>query len=152
VSLDVYLEADAPPAAPTEGSGIYIRRNGETVDISRAEWDRAFPCQEPVILSREAEVDTTVYHRNITHNLNKMANAAGIYEHLWRPEEIGITRAKDLVEPLAAGLERLRAEPETFKAHNPPNGWGNYEGLVSFVETYLAACREYPEAGVRASR
>jgi len=37
---------------------------------------------------------TSVYDANITHNLGAMAEAAGIYKHLWRPEEIGITKAQ----------------------------------------------------------
>lgn len=95
---------------------------------------------------------TSVYENNMTHNLNKMADAAGIYEALWRPGEIGITKASQLIEPLTAGLERLRADPEKFKAYNPSNGWGTYEGLVDFVTSYLAACKEYPDADVTASR
>ena len=152
MSLDVYLELDNPPTSPTGGSGIYVRRNGQTVEMSREEWDRAFPGQEPVVLSAEYGVDCTVYEANITHNLGKMAGWAGIYDHLWRPDEIDITRAKELIEPLTAGLERLRANPETFKVHNPPNGWGDYDGLVGFVAGYLDACKKYPEAMVRVSR
>jgi hypothetical protein len=38
-----------------------------------------------------------VYSDNITHNLGEMADAAGIYKALWRPEEIGITKAAELV-------------------------------------------------------
>lgn len=34
-----------------------------------------------------------LYDANITHNLNRMADEAGIYEHVWRPEEIGVTTA-----------------------------------------------------------
>lgn len=30
--------------------------------------------------------------------------------------------------------------------------WGHYEGLVSFVERYLNACIENPEAIVKVSR
>lgn len=48
-----------------------------------------------------------VYDANITHNLNTMAEEAGIYKHLWRPEELGITKAKDLIEPLAEGLAKM---------------------------------------------
>lgn len=95
---------------------------------------------------------TTVYDGNITHNLTAMADAAGIYQHLWRPEELGITKAYDLIEPLQAGLERLRADPKTFKALNPPNGWGNYDGLVQFVSDYLAACIANPDADIEVSR
>lgn len=32
------------------------------------------------------------------------------------------------------------------------NGWGDYDGLVSFVRHYLAACRQWPEAMVEVSR
>lgn len=89
---------------------------------------------------------------NITHNLNSMAAAAGIYQHLWRPEELGLTKAHELVEPLQEGLARLRAEPDKFKALNPTNGWGTYETLCSFVEEYLAGCRKYPQADISVSR
>jgi hypothetical protein len=39
---------------------------------------------------------TCVYDANITHNLGAMAKAAGIYMHLWRPDEIGIKTASEL--------------------------------------------------------
>lgn len=152
MSLDVHLEADFPPTVPNDGSGIFIRRNGQTVEMTRAEWDRAFPGQEPVVVMAEANVNCTVYSANITHNLNKMADAAGIYRHLWRPEELGITKAKELIEPLHNGLEKLKEDPARFDQLNPSNGWGTYAGLVSFVENYLAACIKHPEAIIRVSR
>lgn len=89
-----------------------------------------------------------VYDRNITHNLGKMADKAGIYECLWRPEEIGIKYAKDLITPLTEGLKKLKENPEYFKQFNSPNGWGMYEHLVPFVERYLEACVENPDAEV----
>ena len=95
---------------------------------------------------------TVVFDGNITHNLNMMAEEAGIYKHLWRPEEIGITLAGQLIEPLTAGLELLKSDPERFKKFNPENGWGHYEGLVDFVEEYLKMCIEYPDAEVDANR
>ena len=94
----------------------------------------------------------TIYSQNITHNLNKMASEAGIYEHLWRPEEIGITKAGQLVEPLRAGLALLVQEPERFKALTPPNGWGTYEGLIDFLTEYIGVCEENQEADVSVSR
>lgn len=92
------------------------------------------------------------FQGNITHNLNAMAAEAGVYDVCWRPEENGITKAEQLIEPLKKGLERLKAEPERFKALNPSNGWGDYDGLVEWLEAYLAACVENPNADVRASR
>lgn len=93
-----------------------------------------------------------VYWANITHNLGEMAKAADIYNELWRPDENGIEVAKQLIEPLFAGLGRLKADPEKFKVFNASNGWGLYENFVPFVEKYLAACIENPDAAVSASR
>lgn len=95
---------------------------------------------------------TTVYDANITHNLNKMAEAAGIYKELWRPDEIGITKAFQLIEPLTAGWKRLCADREKFEAFNAPNGWGKYEHLVVFVHDYIEACKANPDADVSVSR
>jgi hypothetical protein len=39
--------------------------------------------------------ETSVFERNITHNLNRMADEAGIYGVIWRPEENGIETAAD---------------------------------------------------------
>jgi hypothetical protein len=99
-----------------------------------------------------ADRPTEVYGRNITHNLNKMAMEAGIYEALWRPEEIGIVRADQLIEPLTVGLDKLKADPEHYQKFNAPNGWGMYEHFVPFVEDYLEACKENPDAEVNVSR
>ena len=94
----------------------------------------------------------TYYSGNITHNLGRMASEAGIYEALWRPEEIGVTIASSLAPLLRAGLERLRADPDGFKKYDSPNGWGLYVHFVPFVEEYLAACLAHPDARVRVSR
>ena len=96
--------------------------------------------------------ETKIYDRNITHNLNKMADEAGIYKHLWRPEEIEITKAAQLIEPLREGLSLLLSDPERFKKFDPENKWGDYDGLVNFVREYLAACEENPNASVSVSR
>lgn len=95
-----------------------------------------------------------VYERNITHNLGHMAEKAGLYKALWRPEEIegfGGTAA-ELVPFLLEGLAKLKADPEYFRQFNSANGWGNYENLVVFVEAYLEACEANPDATVSVSR
>ena len=93
-----------------------------------------------------------LFTANITHNLANMAGEAGIYEHLWRPGELDISLAGDLIEPLSAGLDWLHSDPGRFEQFNPPNGWGTYEGLVEFVDAYLRACTEHPKAQVIAWR
>ncbi len=114
----------------------------------------------------------TVYDANITHNLGKMAQEAEIYEALWRPyrlkedfikdqdyyikemefEESCVIIAKDIIQILEVGLINLKARPQYFEQFNSPNGWGKYEYFVPFVQKYLEACKEYPEAIIKISR
>lgn len=148
MSLDVYLRVDQAVERTGPRSGIFVREDGATREISREEWDRRNPDVEPVVCSAGDEPSFEVYSANITHNLGAMAAEAGIYAALWRPDENNIERAAQLVEPLKAGLDRLRAEPDRFRALNPANGWGSYDGLVLFVEGYLQACAAHPEAKV----
>jgi hypothetical protein len=60
--------------------------------------------------------------------------------------------ASQLVEQMRMGLTALKADPSRFKALNPENGWGSYDGLVSFVTAYLEACEANPTATVEVSR
>ena len=112
-----------------------------------------------------------LYWANITHNLGNMAEKAGIYEALWRPykldpnfketddynmelafEECREYFAKDIVDILERGLSDLKARPEYFKQFNSFNGWGMYEHFVPFVEEYLEACKDNPDALIKVSR
>jgi len=125
VSLDVYL-------------------NGEP----RTEKCRCVDCDN----EHDRVVSDSLYSANITHNLGAMAQEAGIYKHLWRPDEIGVTKAAQLIEPLRAGVALMRSDPARFEKHNAKNGWGLYKHFVPFVEEYLAACEAYPDATVGVSR
>jgi hypothetical protein len=98
------------------------------------------------------EESDELYWANITHNLGEMAGKAGIYQALWRPEEIGKTKAIEIVELLEKGLADLKARPQYFETFNSPNGWGLYKNFVPFVEKYLNACKEYPNATIEVSR
>lgn len=149
MSLNVYLLGPEHPQERREA--IFIRDGGQTREVTREEWDKRNPGHEPVILMVGGD-DRELYSRNITHNLGKMARAAGIYEALWRPDEAGFTKAKDLIHPLREGLTKLEVDPTSFEVHNPSNGWGDYDGLVDFVKEYLNACIEHPDADVEVSR
>jgi hypothetical protein len=105
-----------------------------------------------VYLSAVVTERRPVFSANITHNLHRMAAAAGIADHLWSPEEMGITKAAQLVEPIRAGLARMKADPDKFRVFDAPNGWGTYDQFVPWIEHYLAALEENPDAVVEASR
>ena len=98
------------------------------------------------------EAGNEVYSRNITHNLSKMAIEAGIYECLWRPDEHGITHARQIIEPLAAGVTLLATQKRRFEKFNSANGWGLWEHFLPFCADYLQACKDHPDTRVRACR
>ena len=148
MSLDVYLTL--PGVAVQVEARIFIREDGANKEISRAEWDQRYPGREPFTVA--SEDSETVYDANITHNLNGMADEAMLYNCLWRPDEHGITKAEQLIPLLTTGLALLKSDPERFKALNPENGWGDYDGLVKFVTSYLDACERYPSAEIGISR
>lgn len=93
-----------------------------------------------------------IWEANITHNLTAMADEAGIYKLVWRPDEVGIKKAGELVEPLTKAIDEMEADPERFKKHNPPNGWGSYSGFLHWVIQYRDACKRFPDADIEVSR
>ncbi len=144
MSLDVSLISKTP--ITKKRTGVFIRENGKNKELTVEEVIEKFPIEE-----NEFETEC-VFDANITHNLNKMADAAGIYEACWRPEEIGATKASDIIPILQKGFEDMKARPEYFKKFDSENGWGTYKDFLPWVESYLYACREYPDAIIEVSR
>jgi hypothetical protein len=147
MSLDVSLISNTP--ITKKGTGVFIRENGKNKELTVEEVKEKFP--NSVVEENEFETEY-VFDANITHNLNKMAAAAGIYEACWRPEEIGATKASDIIPILEKGFEDMKARPEHYKQFDSPNGWGLYIHFLPWVESYLNACRKYPDAIIEVSR
>jgi hypothetical protein len=112
-----------------------------------------------------------VYTANITHNLNVMAEQAGIYKALWRPyqlhkdyahsedynkemafEDSVTIIATDIIDIIEQGLDLLKNRPDYFSKFNAINGWGKYVNFVPFVEKYLNALKQYPDSIVIVDR
>jgi hypothetical protein len=147
MSLDVYLDLPGEPETTEATERIFVRRDGATVEVTRGEWDEMYPNREPATATMEMDTNR-VFEANITHNMSRMAGECGLYEPLWRPQEIGATRAAQLIEPLRDGLAILNSDRDRLLEFNPTNGWGSYELLVEFTANYLAACERWPEAEV----
>lgn len=146
MGLDISLRIDKPILKI--GTGVFIRENGQNRELTVEEVKEKFPDRDiEFSVNRETE---EVFESNITHNLVPMAKAAGLYDYVWHPEGMGIYKAKELIDPLREGLHNLKLDPEKYKQYNPSNGWGDYEGLVKFIESYLSACYMYPEADIDA--
>ena len=112
-----------------------------------------------------------LYTANITHNLNVMAEQAGIYKALWRPyqlhkdyvhsedykiemafEDSVTIIATDIIHIIEQGLDLLKNRPDYFSKFNAENGWGKYVNFVPFVEKYLNALKQYPDSLVEVDR
>lgn len=147
---DVLAQAPAKVQGTTR---VAARRNPMSLDVYLEGSTSQVPCTCSHCWNEHTREKTERYFdANITHNLGKMASEAGIYDAVWRPEENGITKGRQLIEPLEAGIALLRSDPERFKQFNASNGWGLYENFVPWLEKYLLACKEYPDANVRVSR
>ena len=85
-----------------------------------------------------------------THNLVPMARACGLYQPVWRADNLlgEDFLASEVVGRLEHGLKRLVDNEELYKEYNSPNGWGTYEDFVQFLTAYITACHERPDATV----
>lgn len=139
MSLDIDLRYPQEPTDQEKAVAL-LRANGFEKQAER------------LSCTPDPEYIGAVFSDNYTHNANKMASEAGIYEVVWRPDEVGITHAKQIVEKLEAGIKLMRDEPERFIALQPENGWGSYDSFLPWLERYLKACKAHPEALVSADR
>ena len=89
------------------------------------------------------------FSANITHNLNSMFEAAGLYQILWYGD--GYV-AQDVIADLEAGLRDMVKRREFYETFNASNGWGKYEHALPWLRGVIAACRKYPTATLRCSR
>lgn len=56
--------------------------------------------------------------------------------------------AADALPIVTAALSKMALDPEHFRALNPPNGWGSYEGAVEFLQWLQMQCIKHPKATV----
>ena len=91
MSLDVYLTEITP--IKKKGTGVFIRKNGQTVELTIEEVKEKFPDAEV----EENEFETSeVFNYNITHNLTEMANAFDLDFEKLKTEYFGDQFAKKM--------------------------------------------------------
>lgn len=156
MSLNIWL-VDPKTTMTRPANRIFVRENGQTVELSNEEWNLRFP-DRPIlpnsIYKKTLEETAEVWSGNITYNLGRMARQLtwgkrpSLYDVLWNPVEHHCLVARDIIPFLKEALYRLKFDPEYYKRFNPPNGWGTYEVLVDFVQSYLMACRQFPDATI----
>jgi hypothetical protein len=79
-----------------------------------------------------------------TWNLGPMLRAAGFEPGSDSP--LHGRPATEWAAVLRGAIERMEAEPERFRAMNPENGWGSYDGILPVLREMLEVCERYPHA------
>lgn len=97
---------------------------------------------------------------NMTRNVGAMYRAVlpgpypggGLYDgtlEIDRPPTGGITAlsglpASEVAEHLEGAVARFVEQEEELRKLEPSNGWGTYEGALSYLRDCLEACRRHP--------
>jgi hypothetical protein len=84
---------------------------------------------------------------NYTSNCGPMWRAAGA-----DLAEFDGKEAAECLPALEAAIVALHADPETYEAMNPPNGWGSYKSLLPALEALAEDLRRHPRATVTVHR
>lgn len=77
-------------------------------------------------------------------------NKVSLYQLLWRPEEIdllgkGGILTSSYIKALSICLSDLKEHKDFYEKFNPDNGWGNYDSLVNFTESFVNAVNKIPQ-------
>ncbi len=89
--------------------------------------------------------------RNYTSNVSPMWTEAMVGNNLGDLIEAAETNA-DLIPMLRLGIANMEDHPDRFRAMNPRNGWGDYEGALAYLRWMLAMCEAVPGGNVEVSR
>jgi len=87
-----------------------------------------------------------VFEISITHNLVEMAQAASLYDMLWRPNQNCYIYASEITPLLKQQLTHMIDNKEYYSQFNPENGWGSYSDFIYKVNRIYNACLKYPNA------
>jgi hypothetical protein len=97
--------------------------------------------QEPHVIR---EYDDQGRYLNYTHNTNGMWRSAGL-----ELRDFDGKAAAELILPLSQCLTVMESDPERFRAMEPENGWGSYDGTVDVLRRLLDTCMRHPEGTIR---
>lgn len=83
---------------------------------------------------------------NYTYNVSEMYyDAFGLKEGLRGLHDMGCESAR---KHLADAIKKMESDPEKYRAMNPENGWGDYEGALNFLKRIRKDCAKHPKAKV----
>lgn len=81
---------------------------------------------------------------NYTSNVSPMwAEALG-----HRLRDLHGRRAGDVLDALRVAVTAMETNPDEYRALNPENGWGSYDGALSYLRDLRDACAMHPNAQI----
>lgn len=87
-----------------------------------------------------------IWDCNITSNVAPMWREAGIdFRAMDGAPAIQVAVA------LRPAVSAMAADPTTYRAMNPDNGWGDADGCLRFLRDLLEACEMHPNTVLRVS-
>jgi hypothetical protein len=97
----------------------------------------------------------------VDHHVHDVGNYTSNVSAMWRSalggRDLGelcdaTEQAGGLVPLLDTAIDGMRADPAAYRAMNPANGWGCYEGALEYLQRLRLGCRLHPDAKVYVSR
>ncbi|MGV9888355.1 hypothetical protein [Streptomyces sp. NPDC003395] len=84
---------------------------------------------------------------------NYTANVSGMWHDALgrRLADLNGRTAGDCITELRRAVADMENRPDHYRAMNPPNGWGNYEGALDYLRKLHDACCAHPKATIRIS-
>jgi hypothetical protein len=93
------------------------------------------------------EEPVTVYDWNYTSNCARMWRHAGADLADFHGKPVA-----DCIPILAAGIEAMESDPDTYRSMDPDNGWGSYASVLPALQKLLGAMKAHPLTTVRVWR
>lgn len=99
------------------------------------------------------EIDTGIGHMVEVYDWNCTSNVSV----MWRTAGADLAEfdgklAFDCAPTLADAVRRMEDDPDTYRAMDPPNGWGSYDTLLPRLKELAFQMIIHPDAIVRVSR
>lgn len=92
-----------------------------------------------------------LFEEDYTHNTNEMLRMALIEceeaPGLYPPIAVVVGKADSGVEVLSALVSAMVSDPALYRAQDPPNGWGDYDGLLAILRRMLEAAKKAGPGG-----
>ena len=57
--------------------------------------------------------------------------------------------SRDAITILKHAIKKMEDNPDHYRAMNPKNRWGNYEGALEFLRKLLNSCIKHPKTTIR---